>query len=62
MIRAAGKLATVKFEPDTVELVPDGSVVNTLDGVNTGPRILIAIKIEKEIYCDLFHTCGHKCQ
>lgn len=43
MIRAAGKLATVKLEPDTVVLVPDGSVVNTLDGVNTGPRILIAI-------------------
>lgn len=44
MIRAAGKLATVKFEPDTVVLVPDGSVVNTLDGVKTGPRMLIAVK------------------
>lgn len=44
MMRAAGKLATVKFEPDTGVLVPDGSVVNTLDGVNTGPRMLIAMK------------------
>lgn len=41
MIRAAGKLATVKFEPDTVVLVPEGIVVNTLDGVKTGPRMLI---------------------
>lgn len=40
-IRVAGKLATVKFEPDTVVLVPGGNVVNTLDG-STGPRILIA--------------------
>lgn len=44
MIRAAGKLATVKFEPDTVVFGPDGNVVNTLVGVKTGPRILIAKK------------------
>lgn len=47
MIRAAGKLATVKFEPDTVVFGPDGNVVNTLVGVKTGPRILIA-KNEKK--------------
>lgn len=48
MIRAAGRFATVKFEADTVELVPDGSVVNTFDCVKTGPRILIAVESRRK--------------